>query len=763
MNQKRTNKIMIFILAMSLMITVMIAVSISASAEEHTHTHTDWTAITDTLPTTAGNYYLTQDITTTTGWTVDADITICFNGHNIILNADDIEITVNTGKILTLCNCLDTNNSLSKTTANTNSKYVIINDGTLNIYDVTITSQENVVYNDSTNSITNIYSGVIECTGTKNALASYGTTNIYGGTIKSAGKAIYNYTASCVLNMTNGEVISTGDDALYHYKGTANISGGTITSSKGNAIDAALSTANLNISGSAYIYTTYKSSYAIYFCGTTFKLSGNAVIEHTNNNSVVYINSSSCTNVDITGGTIQLTKSSDKNNRGLYISAKNADVNISDCIIKTPSATNMAVYGFSYNTLSLSGNVSITYIYLQNGVITLSEDGFTTDNPIPINTGATKPAAITAQNTKDYSGNFVSNDSKYKIYNDNNTVMIGTAVSMSGTLSLDGETFVGKTLTASYTAGSDNETVSYQWYRDDVAISGANSTSYTTTMEDNCKTIKVIVSGTGLCTGQKEASVYVIPGYPVNLNANGGNCELTVLYADDSGKISELPTPTRSGFTFNGWYDAKTNGNKISVDDVYTHETTIYAQWTLISEYTIDVLLPYDVSSTYKVDFIPLLPNDVSVKNLSVTNPAAAIVYQTSPAYSTSRADMTLKTNVMDKPTSGNVIVEIGTNNYGTITFTLKVCVVDFEIASFNSTTNSADITFKQAGTYTVIFADYDGQKLENVEAQEITIAETSIIPVSITKGFTLDKDDKIMLWSDMTNLVPLCEAYIVE
>ncbi len=89
----------------------------------------------------------------------------------------------------------------------------------------------------------------------------------------------------------------------------------------------------------------------------------------------------------------------------------------------------------------------------------------------------------------------------------------------------------------------------------------------------------------------------------------------------------------------------------------------------------------------------------------------------------------------------------MNTTNYGAITFTLNVCMVDFEIGSYDSTTNSADITFKEAGTYTVIFADYgENNALENVETREITITETGTVPVNITKGFTLGTGDKVML-----------------
>ncbi len=43
---------------------------------------------------------------------------------------------------------------------------------------------------------------------------------------------------------------------------------------------------------------------------------------------------------------------------------------------------------------------------------------------------------------------------------------------------------------------------------------------------------------------------------------------------------SGLPTPTRDGHTFNGWFSQSTGGDKIEVDTQFNQNTTIYAQWT---------------------------------------------------------------------------------------------------------------------------------------------------------------------------------------
>jgi uncharacterized protein (TIGR02145 family)/uncharacterized repeat protein (TIGR02543 family) len=76
------------------------------------------------------------------------------------------------------------------------------------------------------------------------------------------------------------------------------------------------------------------------------------------------------------------------------------------------------------------------------------------------------------------------------------------------------------------------------------------------------------------------------PTYTVNFNANGGTVSPTSAKTGDDGKLTSLPTPTRNGYSFDGWYTAETGGAKVELSRTYTANTTIYARWTLIT-YTI--------------------------------------------------------------------------------------------------------------------------------------------------------------------------------
>ena len=83
-------------------------------------------------------------------------------------------------------------------------------------------------------------------------------------------------------------------------------------------------------------------------------------------------------------------------------------------------------------------------------------------------------------------------------------------------------------------------------------------------------------------------------GYEITFDANGGQCDTTSMYTDTTGKLSALPTPTRGGYTFDGWFTEQSGGTAVTTETVYDKNTTLYAHWTAIpsgsSSYMIDVI-----------------------------------------------------------------------------------------------------------------------------------------------------------------------------
>ena len=73
---------------------------------------------------------------------------------------------------------------------------------------------------------------------------------------------------------------------------------------------------------------------------------------------------------------------------------------------------------------------------------------------------------------------------------------------------------------------------------------------------------------------------WTAPTYTVTLHANGGSVSRTSVTTGADGKLASLPTPTRSSYSFNGWYTEKNGGTKVTTDTVFSANTTVYAHWT---------------------------------------------------------------------------------------------------------------------------------------------------------------------------------------
>ena len=73
---------------------------------------------------------------------------------------------------------------------------------------------------------------------------------------------------------------------------------------------------------------------------------------------------------------------------------------------------------------------------------------------------------------------------------------------------------------------------------------------------------------------------WTAPTYAVTLHANGGSVSPASMTTGADGKLASLPTPTRSSYSFNGWYTEKNGGTKVTTDTVFHAKTTVYAHWT---------------------------------------------------------------------------------------------------------------------------------------------------------------------------------------
>ena len=185
-----------------------------------------------------GNYYLTSNVTLTEdGWKCTYDVTLCLNGFDIVMNADNKNaITISSGKTLNLCDCKGTG-EITHGEDDNGTKYtgagVITVNSTFNMYGGTITGNRNTFgagVRLDYGSTFNMYGGSI--TGNEVYYATYSTDGCGGG-VNVAGGATFNMHGGSITNNTavNGggvyaKGISGGSDANF------NMDGGTIEDNK---------------------------------------------------------------------------------------------------------------------------------------------------------------------------------------------------------------------------------------------------------------------------------------------------------------------------------------------------------------------------------------------------------------------------------------------------------------------------------------------------------------------------------------------------
>ncbi len=92
-------------------------------------------------------------------------------------------------------------------------------------------------------------------------------------------------------------------------------------------------------------------------------------------------------------------------------------------------------------------------------------------------------------------------------------------------------------------------------------------------------------------SGKKE---FVTSGnYQVSLQPNGGNCSTGSINTLRGRKYGTLPTPTRNGYEFEGWYTEPNGGEKITESTIFTDtkNQTLYAHYraTRLFDYSVNL------------------------------------------------------------------------------------------------------------------------------------------------------------------------------
>lgn len=155
--------------------------------------------------------------------------------------------------------------------------------------------------------------------------------------------------------------------------------------------------------------------------------------------------------------------------------------------------------------------------------------------------------------------------------------------------------------------------------------------------------------------------------FDITLDANGGAVTTSTIAAVCDEAIGTLPTPTRTGYTFAGWYTATEDGLLVTETTTFstTDDFTLYAQW-IAEEYTVS----WTTGTGYTI----------SVKRTSSPNAGAAtgtlssndtvyygdilsVTYTAATGYSlgsTGSTDITVETDI----TSSSIYASASANSY---------------------------------------------------------------------------------------------------
>ncbi len=183
---------------------------------------------------------------------------------------------------------------------------------------------------------------------------------------------------------------------------------------------------------------------------------------------------------------------------------------------------------------------------------------------------------------------------------------------------------------------SDTNTTYNMYYEETKTIENPTRTGYTFTSwtrTNGSMTDKVFKMGAEAAslTANWKANTYV-----VTFNPNGGTTTTTSKNVTYDGTYGTLPTPTRTGYRFDGWFTASSGGSQVTASTkvTITGNQTLFAHWTQtdLSGPSVTVTQPtstnsssptYTTSSSYAVK--GTVSDSSGVKSVTVNGKAATL------------------------------------------------------------------------------------------------------------------------------------------
>jgi len=124
---------------------------------------------------------------------------------------------------------------------------------------------------------------------------------------------------------------------------------------------------------------------------------------------------------------------------------------------------------------------------------------------------------------------------------------------------------------------------------DKVTVTAAASSGYTFdgwsgAASGTANSVTVTMNGNKTLTAKFTQTATPSQEYTITLNPNKGTVAPTTVVTKNA-KLASWPTPTRSGYAYDGWFTDTIGGSKVTTSTEFTGNDTIYAQWTPV--YTI--------------------------------------------------------------------------------------------------------------------------------------------------------------------------------
>ncbi|MBE6688895.1 MAG: hypothetical protein E7588_06410 [Ruminococcaceae bacterium] len=243
-------------------------------------------------------------------------------------------------------------------------------------------------------------------------------------------------------------------------------------------------------------------------------------------------------------------------------------------------------YETYYNNSAYTFNVVRAYNYDTSSDQTITYSSIVQGDYYLNNNGYRMNALVDAQqqNSINASNGTINNNMKFTFTKDGNYYKIAPSYTQNNLV------LNAFWLNYSYTSDGDEVTLysntndpSQRWYFEECnngyLIHPGDATHLSITRDTS--TNKIYLKSTTKASNQIW-SLESTEQYTVYFNANGGATPTSSKTVINGSTYGTLPTPTRTGYTFNGWYTSSSGGTQITSNSIVntSADHTLYAQWT---------------------------------------------------------------------------------------------------------------------------------------------------------------------------------------